>query len=63
MTKCSFCGNNITPGTGKIYVFNTGKVLHFDSKKCEKNMLKLKRESRFLKWTKLYEKGKKLKKE
>jgi len=61
MAKCSFCGNTIRPGTGKMFVFNSGKILNFDSSKCEKNMLKLNRKSNFLKWTKHYEKGRKLK--
>ncbi len=35
-----------------------GKVLYFDSTKCEKNMLKLGRKSRDVKWTMDYIKGK-----
>ncbi|MBS3111934.1 50S ribosomal protein L24e [Candidatus Woesearchaeota archaeon] len=55
--KCSFCGEEITIGTGKIFVFKTGKVLNFCSAKCEKNQLKLKRKPRLFKWTKFFEKG------
>ena len=40
MVNCSFCNNSIMPGTGKIFVYNTGKILRFCSSKCEKNMLK-----------------------
>ncbi len=58
MVNCSFCGKSIIPGTGKIFVQNTGKMLYFDGLKCEKNMLKLKRKAHKLKWTKFYEKGK-----
>ncbi len=57
MVKCTFCGYNITPGTGMKYVKKDGKVFDFCSKKCEKNMLELKRKARNLKWTKSYEKG------
>lgn len=57
MPKCSFCGRDIPKGTGKIYVKKDGKVLYFDRMKCEKNMLKLKRKARHLKWTEFYEKG------
>jgi len=57
MAKCSFCGESIEKGTGKIYVKKDGKVLHFCSNKCEKNMLKLKRKAANLKWTKFYRKG------
>lgn len=54
MVKCSFCGKDIEPGTGKIYVKTDGKVLHFHSMKCEKNMLKLNRKPRDFKWTEHY---------
>ena len=57
MVNCSFCGKKIEKGTGKMFVFNTGKILYFDSSKCEKNLLKLKRKPRKFKWTKYYEKG------
>jgi len=58
MAKCSFCGNQVHPGTGKIFVKKDGKVLHFDKMKCEKNMLKLGRTPRHLKWTESYVKQK-----
>jgi large subunit ribosomal protein L24e len=51
---CSFCGEEIEIGTGKMYVRRDGRVLYFCSGKCEKNMLKLKRNPRKLKWTKRY---------
>ena len=57
MANCSFCGYQVEKGTGKVFVFNTGKILNFCSNKCEKNMLKLKRTASKLKWTKFYEKG------
>ena len=53
--KCSFCENEMKPGTGKIFVFKTGKAINFCSNKCEKNLLKLKRTARKFKWTKQYE--------
>jgi large subunit ribosomal protein L24e len=48
--KCSFCKSEIEPGTGKMFVFNSGKTEFFCSSKCEKNMLKLKREPKDVKW-------------
>jgi len=42
--KCSFCNSNVEAGTGVMFVKNDGKIFYFCSKKCEKNMLKLKRE-------------------
>ncbi len=53
---CSFCGEEIEPGTGKMFVKRDGKVLYFCSRKCEKNMLELGRNPRKLKWTKYYRK-------
>ena len=52
MVKCSFCGIEITRGTGKIFVKKDSKILYFCSSKCEKNMLKLGRKPRTKKWTK-----------
>ncbi|MBU5575151.1 MAG: 50S ribosomal protein L24e [Candidatus Aenigmatarchaeota archaeon] len=50
MVKCSFCKNEIEEGTGKMFVFSDGKILYFCSRKCEKNKIKLKRESNKTKW-------------
>ena len=55
--KCSFCGVNIRPGTGKMLVKTDGRIIYYCSRKCEKNMQKLRRKPRELKWTKYYEKG------
>jgi len=50
MPKCSFCGSKLKIGTGKIFVKRDGKILYFCSKKCEKNMLKLRRNPSKVKW-------------
>ena len=52
MAKCSFCSKEIEKGTGKIYVYKTGKILNFCSMKCEKNALKEQRKPIKFKWTK-----------
>jgi large subunit ribosomal protein L24e len=57
MVKCTFCGDELRQGTGKMYVFSNGKIAYFCSNKCEKNQLKLGRTARNLKWTNMYEKG------
>lgn len=57
MVSCSFCGVEINKGTGKMYVKNNGQVLYFCKSKCEKNLLKLGRDSRKFKWTKFFVKG------
>ena len=49
--KCGFCGHDMPPGTGKVFVRKTGKSVNFCSGKCEKSMLKLGRNPRKFKWT------------
>ncbi len=51
MSNCSFCNREIEKGTGKMVIQKNGKVMYFDSTKCEKNMLKLERDPRKFKWT------------
>ncbi|AEE93639.1 MULTISPECIES: 50S ribosomal protein L24e [Acidianus] len=52
--KCSFCGKEIRPGTGLMYVMNDGTILWFCSSKCRKYMLKYHKDPRKLKWTTSY---------
>jgi large subunit ribosomal protein L24e len=47
--KCSFCGNNLRPGSGKMLVKGDGTIYYFDSSKCEKNFL-MGRKSKKIKW-------------
>lgn len=56
---CSFCGNEIEPGTGKMYVKKDSTIFYFCTKKCETNMLKLKRTPSKERWTKSFVKAKK----
>ena len=49
--KCTFCGDELRTGTGKMFVKTDGRVFYFCSRKCEKNMLKLKRTPRNIRWT------------
>jgi large subunit ribosomal protein L24e len=51
MTNCTFCGAAIEPGTGKMYIKRDGTVHHFDSAKCQRNMVGLGRVNRHVKWT------------
>ncbi len=51
MARCNFCGETLRKGTGKMYVKTDGKIFHFCTMKCEKNMLKLKRKPRHVRWT------------
>lgn len=50
MAKCSFCGNAIEQGTGKMLVRKDGAISFFCSSKCEKNTA-MKRESKYVRWT------------
>lgn len=49
--KCSFCGSEIEIGTGMMFAKNDGKIFYFCSSKCEKNIFKLGRIPRKVKWT------------
>jgi len=51
MANCSFCGTDIEKGTGTMYVKKDSRIFWFCSTKCEKNMFKLNRLPRKIKWT------------
>jgi len=57
MAKCTFCGDVLERGTGKMFVQKDGKILYFCSRKCEKNQLKLKRKPLRTRWSKRFQKG------
>jgi large subunit ribosomal protein L24e len=59
MPKCTFCGNSLPPGMGKMFVYVNGKVIYFCSNKCEKNLFKLGRKPLRVKWTEAARKVKK----
>ena len=54
MPKCSLCGDQIEKGTGVMFVFTSGKIDNYCSKKCEKNTQKLKRKPLQTAWTQEY---------
>lgn len=51
---CSFCGKEIEPGTGKMYVKKDGTFFLFCTNKCQKNMIGMKRVPRKITWTRAY---------
>ena len=54
MVKCVFCGKEEQPFRGVHYIRNDGVVQYFCSAKCRKNLLKLGRDKRKIKWTEAY---------
>jgi len=52
--ECTFCGVTIDRGCGLTYVKKDAKILHFCSRKCEKNMIQLGRKARTTTWTAQY---------
>lgn len=55
MPKCSFCGEIIRKGTGKMFVHVDGRISYFCSSKCERNTRKLKRNPAKTAWTRKYQ--------
>ncbi|MEM0037279.1 MAG: 50S ribosomal protein L24e [Candidatus Korarchaeum sp.] len=50
LRKCSFCGSDIEPGFGWMYVRADGTIMYFCSSKCAKNYLKLGRNPKKVGW-------------
>ena len=51
---CTFCGNEIEPGTGRMYIKKDGAIYNFCTSKCFKNMIELRRVPRRTTWTVWY---------
>lgn len=51
---CTFCGEEIEPGTGRMYVRRDGTIFQFCTSKCHKNMIELKRIPRTTGWTRQF---------
>jgi large subunit ribosomal protein L24e len=51
MVKCSFCGESVPEGKGKMFVKNDGRVFNFCASKCQKNF-RMKRVGKNVRWTK-----------
>ncbi len=48
--KCSFCGSDVMPGYGMMYVKVDGTVLRFCSRKCFVSMVRFGRDPRRQIW-------------
>jgi large subunit ribosomal protein L24e len=57
--KCSFCGETLPKGSGKMLVKNDGKIFYFCGSKCQRNMVKLRRDPKGTRWTKAFAEQKK----
>ncbi|HTH21518.1 MAG TPA: 50S ribosomal protein L24e [Nitrososphaeraceae archaeon] len=55
--SCFFCGRQILASNGIMLVKNDGAIQWTCSNKCKKNLRKLKRDPRKMKWTDKYVKG------
>ena len=52
--QCSFCAQEIEPGTGTMFVKRDGTVFHFCSGSCRKQQLSLGRVGHRFKWTRAH---------
>jgi len=55
---CSFCGNDIEPGTGRMFIRRDGTIYLFCSGKCQRNLLNLGRQARRTRWTRQFQRAK-----
>ena len=51
---CTFCGKEVEPGTGRMFVKKDGVTYQFCTSKCFKNMIELRRVPRRTTWTTWY---------
>jgi len=52
---CTFCGNEIEPGTGRLYIKKDGTTFQYCRSKCFKNHLGLERVPRRVRWTRHFD--------
>jgi large subunit ribosomal protein L24e len=52
--NCSFCGSEIEPGTGSLYIRKDAVMYNFCSNKCRKNQIAMGRIPRRTRWTKAF---------
>jgi large subunit ribosomal protein L24e len=57
---CTFCGEEIEPGTGRMYIKKDGVVYNFCTSKCFKNRVILGRLPRRTTWTQYYAREKQI---
>lgn len=57
---CSFCGTNIEPGTGRLFVKKDGVTYNFCSSKCFKNQIGKGKVPRMTEWTAAHKREKEI---
>lgn len=57
---CTFCGTEIEPGTGRMFIKKDGVVYNFCTSKCFKNLVILGRVPRRTTWTQYYAREKQI---
>lgn len=57
---CTFCGEEIEPGTGRMYIKKDGVIYNFCTSKCFKNLVVLGRVPRRTTWTQYYAREKQI---
>jgi len=57
---CSFCGTNIEPGTGRLFVRKDGLTYNFCSSKCFKNQIGKGKVPRMTEWTAAHKREKEI---
>ncbi|HYJ02447.1 MAG TPA: 50S ribosomal protein L24e [Nitrososphaeraceae archaeon] len=57
LRNCFFCGQRISSASGIMLVKNDGSIQWTCSNKCKKNLRKLRRDPRKMKWTNKFVKG------
>ena len=57
---CTFCGEEIEPGTGRMYIKKDGVVYNFCTSKCFKNKVIMGRLPRRTTWTQYYAREKQI---
>ncbi|MBS3052142.1 MAG: 50S ribosomal protein L24e [Candidatus Aenigmarchaeota archaeon] len=57
MSKCSFCGEKLILGKGKMHVLKSNIIKYFCGSKCEKNW-HMGRDPKKIKWTKTFREDK-----
>ena len=56
MVNCTFCGKEVEPGTGTLYIKDDAKIVNYCSMKSRREQLKLKRNPVHTVWTERFKK-------